>query len=381
MQIECDFALLGTGIAPLLAAQRLLRSGSSVLLLNSDHDFFNENSELPLQPVLLHDLGKPRAIQTLQLQKLENSRKILAPEFPGSLEIWPRDLKVGSYENFRDHSAPFLRARQWNWISTSIDEPFLRLLEAGLAPRSTQGLPAVRRFPGYNWQKNLYSSFHSMSLDRLVDVDLDRYRNGVLEFVRSRISQERILTSISSLELLENGVRLIHKGAPFQAHIRKGLWIFWTPRVTHLIDRFLAAFKQDRKVPAFSYVGWEEWSLRSRDPIDPSYVGLTEDGVAWARLDGEPDGPIMELNVLMPSESDAKIAGTDSFVRLSRFLQQFLNWDRFRVRDLKTRVMLAGLPEELSLNGAPVPVRVVSGCEGSLVSIADRISKVVGEFA
>ena len=197
MSLGCDYALLGTGLAPLLAAQCLLRNGHSVLLLNPDHDFFRENSEMPLEPLLAGTLRDSSVLEAVGLQRFEKARAVLAPEFPGALEEWPRDSQQASYAAFRDAGAPFIRARQWNWVTPSFDDDFLSFLEAGWNPRSMQGLAAARRFPGYNWQRNLHPTFQSLSLDRLVDVDLDRYRNGVLEFVRSRVLSERILTSVS----------------------------------------------------------------------------------------------------------------------------------------------------------------------------------------
>ncbi len=53
MTFDSDVALFGTGVAPLVAANHLLVQGKSVLLLNPDWDFFLEDSELPLDPMLL----------------------------------------------------------------------------------------------------------------------------------------------------------------------------------------------------------------------------------------------------------------------------------------------------------------------------------------
>ena len=74
MQIECEVALLGTGLAPLLAAQALSRQGHSVLLLNPDHDFFRENSELPLEPLLVGESVPTDLPGTVSLQRVEIGR-------------------------------------------------------------------------------------------------------------------------------------------------------------------------------------------------------------------------------------------------------------------------------------------------------------------
>ena len=49
---DSDVALIGTGLAPLVAASHLLSQGKSVLVLNPDFDFFLEDSELSLDPLL-----------------------------------------------------------------------------------------------------------------------------------------------------------------------------------------------------------------------------------------------------------------------------------------------------------------------------------------
>ncbi|MEN9723900.1 MAG: hypothetical protein RJB38_1886 [Pseudomonadota bacterium] len=374
MSLEADFVLLGTGIAPLIAAQSLTRQGHSVLVLNPDHDFFRENSELPLAPLVSSSLATDEGLQSLQEHRIERAREILAPEFPGALESWFADAKEAKESQaFQDVSAPFLRARQWNWVVSQADEPALRFLDRGWKPQVSQGLVAARRFPGMNWRKPFDESLQTIALGRLVDVDLERYRNGVLEFVQSRISAERLLTSVSGLEIHAQSVRFFHQGVAKAAVVRRGAWVFWTPRVTSWLQKHAARVKQDRLMPSAGLRGWEEWSIRSREPVDLSRVGFSADAVAWARFEGVPREPVLELNVLMPSNSAKDLAGAESFLRLTRFLQGFLNWDRFRIRDLKTRATLDLPAQEWRLEGGGLPVRVMSGCEGSLVGVVERV--------
>ena len=77
---SADDALLGTGIAPLVAANHLLAQGKSVLLLNPDRDFFLEDSELPLDP-LLQGLPDPKR---LTRSSPEQALAELRPDFPGA---------------------------------------------------------------------------------------------------------------------------------------------------------------------------------------------------------------------------------------------------------------------------------------------------------
>ena len=82
MTFDSDVALLGTGIASLVAANHLLVQGKSVLLLNPDWDFFLEDSELPLDPMLLKMPSPERIARSSPEFALEQLR----PDFPGAIE-------------------------------------------------------------------------------------------------------------------------------------------------------------------------------------------------------------------------------------------------------------------------------------------------------
>jgi hypothetical protein len=83
----------------------------------------------------------------------------------------------------------------------------------------------------------------------------------------------------------------------------------------------------------------------------------------------------------MPSPASDPVASSGSFLRLSRFLQNFLNWDHFTIRDLRTRFLL-GLPVgEWKLTNEFLPVRVMAGAEGSLVSVIDRTVQFIEKEA
>src|SRR3954454_2505190 len=107
MPLDSDVALLGTGVAPLIAAQHLLTQGKTVLLLNPDWDFFLEDSELPLDP-MFH--GKV-TIDRLRRSGPEHALAELRPEFPGAVEFWAGKSEVG----FHDPEAPHVRQRARLW--------------------------------------------------------------------------------------------------------------------------------------------------------------------------------------------------------------------------------------------------------------------------
>src|SRR5688500_17526862 len=101
MSFDSDVALVGTGLAPLVAAKKLLEEGKSVLVLNPDFDFFREDSELPLDPLWP---ASPATLkpQRLSLATLDHALKELRPVFPGALEVWPQPQAAG----FHDPIAP-----------------------------------------------------------------------------------------------------------------------------------------------------------------------------------------------------------------------------------------------------------------------------------
>ena len=81
MSFDSDVAVLGTGIAPLVAANFLLAQGKSVLLLNPDWDFFLEDSELPMDPLIPNIPNPIRLTRSLPSHTLDTLR----PNFPGAI--------------------------------------------------------------------------------------------------------------------------------------------------------------------------------------------------------------------------------------------------------------------------------------------------------
>jgi len=109
--------------------------------------------------------------------------------------------------------------------------------------------------------------------------------------------------------------------------------------------------------------------------LDSLHVGITPEAVAWARFEGEPTEASTELSVLMPASAGAPVAGAESFARLSRFVRDFLNWERLTIRDLKTRWFTGLDAGEWCLMGADFPIHIISGVEGSLVRVVERVGR------
>jgi hypothetical protein len=201
----------------------------------------------------------------------------------------------------------------------------------------------------------------------MADVDVGRYCNGVLEFVRSRLDAASMVTAAASIEPLEDGVRFYRDGVPQTLKLKHGVWVFRTPR----LNSWLASLGVKQELPTRTI---EEWILISRDPVDPGHLGFVGAVSAFARAEGAPVDQIHELVVFTPVEPGGRAAGAESFKRLGTMVQQFLNWDRFSVRDLKTRVLGA---EHQS--GTAGKVRWMSGADGSLAGIVQRVQGFCAE--
>src|SRR6185295_9577656 len=139
MASDSDVALVGTGVAPLIAAQHLLSQGKSVLVLNPDRDFFLEDSELPLDPLLPRP-SPARISESLPDRALGELR----PHFPGAVEFWSSDSQASG---FHDVSAPHVRSRDRLLIGSARSREMLESLyvecsDAGLNPVLLDGIQA-----------------------------------------------------------------------------------------------------------------------------------------------------------------------------------------------------------------------------------------------
>lgn len=342
-------------------------------ILNPERDFFVENSELPFDPIVAGSPRSPEALGELEFQRLERCQEILGPEFPGSIEAWPRAAaKSGREDDFMDREAPFIRARQWSWLALDDeDESFLEFSERGWHPQLAEGIGAARRLPGFTLRGEPPMSLSSVSLGKMADIDVDRYRNGVLEFVRSRLDPGSMVTATASIEPLADGVRYYHDGVPQTLRLKHGVWVFRTPR----LDSWLASVGVEQGIPTRTF---EEWTLVSRDPVDPSQLGCVGSVAAFARAEGAPSEVIHELVILTPVSERSKPAGAESFDRLGTVVQKFMNWDRFSVRDLKARV-LGAVHAVGSIPGTPRRLRWMSGADGSLAGIVQRVQAFCAE--
>lgn len=404
MPKECDVALLGTGVAPLIAAFNLLSEGKSVLLLNPDWDFFCENSELPfdpLWPVQKNNLTPDRLLKNSS----DRALSVLRPNYPGAIEFWPDYEKKG----FHDFLAPHVRSRDRIWIPSgqntweTFEDIYLETSDAGLNPKILEGITAARSFPGFS-SKNQWENLRGISIPKLCDVDVYRYQNGLLEFVRERLEPENIVVAASHVEITEGGIRFHSQGVSQFVSIREGVNVFWTPSLNAWV--MAQANKNEFKLPEPSGVRlWEEWSLISREVLDPSVMGVFEDMIAWAQVEGVPEdnphqdpthlhrlsvlkaGPLVSWKNWRATQSESHEvpwASSESFAMISQLCHDFLGWEFFSVRSLRPRAVFEwsqNILKKISwgLSKGNPHIFLVTGSDGPLLEVVRRTHEVCSE--
>src|SRR5690606_32412445 len=119
----------------------------------------------------------------------------------------------------------------WDW--TIIEQMYVETSDAGLHPQAIDGLMVARRFPGFSGAGQ--ESMYCVLVPKVCDVDVRRYRTGLLEYVREKLGADGVRTAVTQLELSENGVRF-HAGGSAHAFEAKALLVFWTPRLSQWIE-------------------------------------------------------------------------------------------------------------------------------------------------
>lgn len=391
-----DYVLIGTGVAPLIAAQSLSAKGHTVTILNPDTDFFLENSELPLD---LMNFESP----TTDISKRFNNNlpeqvyRDLIPEFPGALEMWKEeDDEQEDAKNFKVESAPWIRYRHRMWVvpagSSGVDRLeslYLRALDLGWKPKWLEGVSLAKRFPGFSGR-----NLEDRNIDRWVgfmgprfgDVDVARYRSGLLEFMREKLGRDNIMTSAHILDVDSKGVRFqLSSGLPINIEVGRSVLYFWTPKMERHLraqlekhqPRLLGDFENsvNRQL-------WEEWDVLSRDPVNPYVVAQIEGLRIWSHGEGAPPAGGWNWIKIMRREQGATLLGQGSFQDVSKLAFQVLGWDRFTVRSVSPRVFyrwITTAPLEYDSDGQRT--FIIRACDGPLHWIAGKIRRAVDSWS
>ncbi len=410
MRPDSEFVLLGTGLAPLVTAAELLAAGRRVVLINPEPDFFAEDSEFPLDPLVAADVvsDPAAALRRLVRSSPERALSVLRPGFPGAVESWPTEPHAtGAGGLRRDPTAPHVRARSRLWLrpARAVDWPsfedfYLSSLDAGLKPQLAEGLAAVRRFPGASGRSGLGAQTEARGLlvPRLADVDVNRYRYGLLEFVRERLGPEGLLCGATQIGFIPDGVRFHFEGRARTVQIRDSALVFWTPRLTTWVLGQAKRFEVPQLLPP-GIRFWDQWTLRSREALDPATVGVFEEMTVWGELEGAPDAAGTDLlTVLRPGGGVAPgswsqgllappIASGESIQSLSRICGDLLAWNGFSVRAHRARMVFdweswsSQGPQDRILSEASPRIELLGGADGALVDVVERARQVAGRLA
>jgi hypothetical protein len=296
-----------------------------------------------------------------------------------------------------------VRSRARLWVSNEghvdpatvelFEELYVHASDKGLNPQILEGIPASSRFPGISLPRDLD---RGLLIPKLCDVDVPRYRNGVLEFVRERLGRERMINEATQIQLMPGGVRFHWEGSPRTARLAEGALVFWTPRLSNWILGQAKQFETTPRLPLGLRL-WEQWSMVSRDELDPGVVGVFNGDLAvWAETEGAPNrselfqlsvlrlGELLSLDRMQGGNAAMSWASKDAFSKLSLLCHGFLRWERFSIRAMTPRAVLEW-PEIPGLNNdVPIwdlkkaneegdQVKVVVACDGPIVDVVRNV--------
>jgi hypothetical protein len=217
---------------------------------------------------------------------------------------------------------------------------------------------------------------------KLGDIDVARYRTGLLEFVRERLGRENVLTSVHLLNSDQRGIRFQRReGLPSNIEIGRSVLHFWTPKLERILRQNLERY-HPRALKGFqesaTLQNWEEWDLLSRDPVSPYVVAHLESLRIWAHGEGPP--PVQGWNQIkvMRREGSNRWMGEQSFQEISRLVFQYMGWDRFTLRKMTPRSLYRWnqtTPFEYDAEG--IRNLIIPACDGPLHWIAAQVRKAI----
>lgn len=360
MSLDTELVLIGTGLAPLLAAFRLRSRYAKIWILNPHFDFFLEDSELPFNPDW--PLGQGRDDDSF-----EEMFQLLQSYYPGSLAATARPSPDG---------APQIRARRKVVIQgknldlwTNYEHAFVKRYSE-LKPQSSEGLLALKHFPGVNLSKIAAPDrFAGLQFTRFGEIDIESYRAGILEFMRDQANVE-ILTNVHPIEFRSDGIlfRLDERtrsiGAPAQVAV------FWTSGIQFWLDQLFRKFDLGT-APIRKSHSYEEWQLISKNEIDAENLGLIDDAWVWAVPER---GGAHAVHILRKT-AEKEPFGEASFRAVRKLVDGFLHWDSMTIRQLRHRETFEPASSMLPsiLQSQPYKIELIPNSDGPVSRVARSI--------
>ncbi len=377
-----DFVLVGTGVAPLLAAARMIHAGKRVVLVNPDRDFFLENSELPLDVFFFENTNSDLS-KRFENNITEQVYRDLSPDFPGALEVWNQETNAQLSKRFVDLKAPWIRSRQRLWVaaqgSDAIDRfenLYLRALDAGWKPQWLEGLALAKRFPGFSAKSA--DGWVGFMGPKFADVDVHRYRLGLAHYIRERLASDQIYLNAHLLDFDSEGLKIQpNDGLPVTLRAQTKVLFFWTPRMERWIklvaDRMNPDWKESWRA-SIKMQNWEEWVLLSREPISNWTVAQWERVRVWATGEGAPPETGWNSLTVLRRASDTKNQTDGPIPDLEKLAFGFLGWEKMTVRSMKPRRFYRwNKLEDLYARSGDQNLQIVSGCDGPIHWIARQV--------
>jgi hypothetical protein len=185
---------------------------------------------------------------------------------------------------------------------------------------------------------------------------------------------------------MPGGVRYHANGVSRTARLNEGLLVFWTPRLSPWVLGQAKKAELKPELPAGVRL-WEQWSLVSREALDPGVIGVFRDMAVWAEVEGLPRpethridslavlraGALVPLETINSPEGGLSWASAESFSAISELCHHFLKWDRFSVRSVRARAIFEWEQRRtwrLARAGDDRSVFVVPACDGPLAEVA-----------
>lgn len=330
---EYDCVVIGTGLAPLASAKKLIENGKSVLVLNPDQEFFNENTELPFNPILLN-LDDVNLEEKIINQKSEQLFNLLNPEYPGSVDIWP-ESKLGFY----DRQVPRIFSRERVWV-TQKNENNQKLLSKNF--KLIDGIKVAYLIPGASPQKLKNSdSLFGVYTQNYADVEVDKYQIGFLRYINEKLSKKDIHYGVWSIDFTKNGLHFHTKDGRFSVLVKGSVHIFWTPRLMSLLSSFLKKHSKEFIDP-LGRRPYVQWTLKSKEKINPKYSAVIKNAFLLAKITDDSDENALSLFIKESYlETDYRKAketlfcGEGTFKKTAQLLEEFLGWQKFTLSNLK----------------------------------------------
>jgi hypothetical protein len=329
--------------------------------------------------------------------------ELIRPAYPGPIEIWPLHREKESYY---DPSAPHLRQRGRLWISSlsqpesnqsweKLEELYVETSDVHLKPQLLEGLPAIRRFPGVAANTDHYRGLY---ISKLCDIDISRYRNGILEFIRERLPAERVVCSVGQVEIVDGGLRYHSNGVWNSVNLKENLLFFWTPRLTQWILNQSKKMGLTLRMPKGIRI-WEQWSLNSKEQPIPGTIGVFKNMIVWADLESthrfsnsnssfrDPvetsrlavlqSGSLIPLGEPDPRPTEQGWASKESLGALGHLCYDFLKWSQFSVQFLRAKAIF----EWENVEGPPSTqlgpqVQIIGQCDGPVVQILKSVRSI-----